>query len=103
MAHRNWYLEAFVAATWWANELRATEEVTAQILGSLLNELGKQDRNPEIDTPSLRIALRIDAPCAPVRKMTMHISADSVKVYTGFASEGPEMELIAKLDSEAQS
>jgi hypothetical protein len=88
MARRNWYLESFVAATWWANELRTTEDVTAEILGSLLNELDKQSRNPEIEVPSLRIALRIDAPCTPVRKMTMHIAADSVRVYTGFASEG---------------
>lgn len=33
----------------------------------------------------------------------LQMVADSVKVYTGFASEGPEMELIAKLDNEVQS
>lgn len=104
MPNRNWNYEASVAANWWVEQMAdGSDNGRARIFGLLLGELYAQERNPEIETPSLRIALRIDAPSTPVRKMTMHIAADSVKVYSGFASEGPEMELIAKLDSGVQS
>lgn len=104
MARRNWNFEASVAAKWWADQVAdGREDGMARVFGLLLGELYAQEANPEIEAPSIRIALRIDAPCTPVRKMTMHIKADSVKVYSGFASEGPEIDLIVKLDDEVQS
>jgi hypothetical protein len=104
MTRRNWNHEASVAAKWWIDQVSdGREEGMARIFGLILGEMYAQEANPEIEQPSLRIALRIDAPSTPTRKMTMHIAADSVKVYSGFASEGPQVELIAKLDSEVQS